>query len=155
MSQLSRVLCEYDAMCLEKGEQASFRHELASTLLASSRFSDAQWKSETICRTKQLLKQYNEPYINAWLAYRESAVMRMSGRLRMSLAESSLQRKMYAEAGSLLADLRQAFLSSGAPDYTARSTFPVSGCLLRELYTGNLAGRKHCQPWIALSSAGA
>lgn len=88
MSQLSRVLSEYDAMCLEKGEQASFRHELASTLLAASRFSDSQWKSEAICRTKQLLKQDNEPYINAWLAYRESAVMRMSGMLQNS--ESTL-----------------------------------------------------------------
>lgn len=88
MSQLSRVLSEYDAMCLEKGEQTSFRHELASTLLAASRFSDAPWKGEAICRTKQLLGQDNEPYMNAWLAYRESAVMRMSGMLKNS--ESTL-----------------------------------------------------------------
>ena len=89
LPQLSRVLSEYDTICLEKGEQAFSRPELASTLLAASRFSDAQWKNEAICRTKQLLEQDNEPYLNTWLAYRESAIMRMSGMLQKS--ESTLQ----------------------------------------------------------------
>lgn len=89
LPQLSRVLSEHDAICIDQGEQALFRHELASTLLAASRFSDAQWKTECIARTKQLLEQDDEPYLRSWLAYRESAIMRMSGMIQKS--ETALQ----------------------------------------------------------------
>lgn len=89
LPQLSRVLSEYDAMCIEQGEQAFFRHELAATLLAASRFSDVQWKAEAISRTKKLLEQDNDSYLNAWLAYRESSILRMSGMPQKS--ESALQ----------------------------------------------------------------
>jgi tetratricopeptide (TPR) repeat protein len=41
-------------------------------------------------------------------------------RLRMCLAETYLQRKMYTEAESLLANLRKASSLSGAADYTAK-----------------------------------
>ncbi|EER25229.1 hypothetical protein CPC735_018330 [Coccidioides posadasii C735 delta SOWgp] len=76
---LSRVLSEYDSMALEDGEPTSFRHELAACLLAASRFSNAKWKVEAISRTKKLLEGDDDPFLNAWLAYRESSVMRMSG----------------------------------------------------------------------------
>lgn len=118
MPQLSRVLSEYDAMCLEKGEQASFRHELASTLLAASRFSDAQWKSEAICRTKKLLGQENEPYINAWLAYRESAILRRSGKLQNS--ESTLHDFLHRFALPSEEDLQM------TPRYNARGELVIS-----------------------------
>lgn len=89
LPQLIRVLSEYDLMCIDQGEQALFRHELASTLLAATRFSDAQWKTEATSRTKQLLEQDDEPYLRSLLAYRESALMRMSGMVQKS--ESALQ----------------------------------------------------------------
>ncbi|EEP78060.1 predicted protein [Uncinocarpus reesii 1704] len=79
LPHLSRVISEYDAMCLEHGDQVSFRFELASTLLAASRFSNAKWKFEAIDRTKKLLEGNYDPFLNAWLAYRESSVRRMSG----------------------------------------------------------------------------
>lgn len=56
LPHLSQVLFEYDSMCREHGEQNSFRHELASTLLAASRFSGAKWKVEAINRTKNLIE---------------------------------------------------------------------------------------------------
>jgi tetratricopeptide (TPR) repeat protein len=77
-------------MCLEDGDHVSFRHELASTLLAASRFSNAKWKVEAIDRTKKLLENDDDLYLNAWLAYRESSVMRMSGKGKES--ESALYR---------------------------------------------------------------
>lgn len=89
LPQLSRVLSEYDTMCVNQGEQTLFRHELASTLLAASRFSDAQWKTEAISRTKQLLEHDDEPHFRSWLAYRESAILRMSGKIQKS--ESALE----------------------------------------------------------------
>ena len=71
-------------MCLGHGDQTSFRHELASTLLAASRFSDAKWKVEAISRTKKLLENDRDPHLSSWLAYRDSSVMRMSGMPRES-----------------------------------------------------------------------
>ncbi|GAQ12031.1 folylpolyglutamate synthase [Aspergillus lentulus] len=96
LPHLSRVLSEYDAMCLEHGDPASFRHELASTLLAASRFSNAKWKVEAIDRTKKLLEGDNDRFLNAWLAFRESSVMRMSGKLRES--ESALYKFLHDAA---------------------------------------------------------
>lgn len=56
-------------------------------------------------------------------------------RLRMSLAETYLLRKMYIEAESLLANLRQAFTSSGAPDYTSKvNIFRIWVSLARALH---------------------
>ncbi|GAM33879.1 hypothetical protein TCE0_013r01096 [Talaromyces pinophilus] len=89
LPHLSRVLSEYDAMCIDHGDPSSFRHELASTLLAASRFSSAQWKVEAISRTKKLLEDDHDPFLNALLAYRESSIMRMSGMAEQS--ETSLQ----------------------------------------------------------------
>ncbi|KUL81633.1 hypothetical protein ZTR_09651 [Talaromyces verruculosus] len=89
LPHLSRVLSEYDAMCIDHGDPSSFRHELASTLLAASRFSSAQWKVEAISRTKKLLEDDHDPFLNALLAYRESSIMRMSGMTEQS--ETSLQ----------------------------------------------------------------
>ncbi|KGO72683.1 Tetratricopeptide-like helical [Penicillium italicum] len=65
----------------------------ASTLLAASRFSDAQWKTKAISRAKQLLEQVDEPYLKRWLAYRESAILRMSGMLQKS--ETVLHESLY------------------------------------------------------------
>lgn len=65
-------------------------HELASTLLAASRFSNAKWKTEAISRAKKLLEDDKDPYMNAWLAYRESAIARMFGKEAES--EDALQR---------------------------------------------------------------
>ena len=90
LPRLGRVLSEYDVICIELGEQSSFRHELASTLLAALRFSDVKWKTETISRTKKLLEGDDDRYLNAWLAYRESSVLRMSGMPQKS--EIALQR---------------------------------------------------------------
>ncbi|EAW20720.1 LipA and NB-ARC domain protein [Aspergillus fischeri NRRL 181] len=96
LPHLSRALSEYDAMCLEHGDHASFRHELSSTLLAASRFSNAKWKVEAIDRTKKLLEGDNDRFLNAWLAFRESSVMRMSGKLKES--ESALHRFLHDAA---------------------------------------------------------
>lgn len=79
LPHLSRVLSEYDALCIEQGELVSFLPELASTLLAASRFSDVKWKVETISRTKKLLESGNDCFLDVWLAYRESSILRMSG----------------------------------------------------------------------------
>ncbi|KAJ5537510.1 hypothetical protein N7513_007160 [Penicillium frequentans] len=84
LPQLGRILSEYDALCIVNGEQGLFRQELASTLLAASRFSDAQWKTETISRTKELLRHDDDLYLKSWLAYRESAILRMSGMFQQS-----------------------------------------------------------------------
>lgn len=83
-------------MSLEHGDLASFRHELASTLLAASRFSNARWKVEAIDRTKKLLEGDNDRFLSAWLAFRESSVMRMSGKLKES--ESALHRFLHDAA---------------------------------------------------------
>ncbi|KAK9578899.1 hypothetical protein V6Z98_005612 [Aspergillus fumigatus] len=96
LPHLSRTLSEYDAMSLEHGDLASFRHELASTLLAASRFSNARWKVEAIDRTKKLLEGDNDRFLSAWLAFRESSVMRMSGKLKES--ESALHRFLHDAA---------------------------------------------------------
>ncbi|KAL1853794.1 hypothetical protein Plec18167_007216 [Paecilomyces lecythidis] len=90
LPHLDRVLGHYDAICVKHGEQPIFVHELASTLLAASRFSNAEWKAEAISRTKKLLEDDKDPYMNAWLAYRESAIARMFGKEAES--EDALQR---------------------------------------------------------------
>jgi len=84
LPHLNRILSEYDSICIESRETTAFQHELAAAILAASRFSDAQWKKEAISRAKKLLDGDNNQHFNAWLAYRESAVMRMSGMLRES-----------------------------------------------------------------------
>ncbi|KAJ5842212.1 hypothetical protein N7534_012042 [Penicillium rubens] len=77
-------LVQYCAVHRLPPSDTSFRHELASTLLAASRFSDAKWKVEAISRTKKLLENDRDPYLSSWLAYRDSSVMRMSGMPRES-----------------------------------------------------------------------
>ncbi|RAK99392.1 LipA and NB-ARC domain protein [Aspergillus ibericus CBS 121593] len=89
LPHLSRVLAEYDAICIEDGEQGWFQRELASTLIAASRFSNANWKVEAISRAKNLLEDGNDLYLHAWLAYRESSILRMSGKHEES--ETALQ----------------------------------------------------------------
>lgn len=89
LPHLSRVLAEYDAICIEDGEQGWFQRELASTLIAASRFSNANWKAEAISRARKLLEDKNDLYLHAWLAYRESSILRMSGKHEES--ETALQ----------------------------------------------------------------
>lgn len=128
LPHLSRVLSEYDAMCLEHGDHISFRHELASTLLAASRFSNAKWKVEAIDRTKKLLEGDNDIYLNAWLAYRESSVMRMSGKAKESETalyrflrdaaapggrESELSRRYNAQRGELIISFSENLIREG------------------------------------------
>ncbi|KAJ5950462.1 uncharacterized protein N7479_008875 [Penicillium vulpinum] len=80
LPHLHRVLSEYDALCVDRGSEfPSFQHELASTLLAASRFSHAEWKLEALSRTRKLLEDNDDPFLNAWLVYRESSLTRMSG----------------------------------------------------------------------------
>jgi len=80
LPQLSRVLVEYDKISTEYAHSLPFRREIAATLLAASRFSDSLWKLEALARTKELLKHDPDQFLNAWLAYRESVLLRMSGR---------------------------------------------------------------------------
>jgi len=80
LPQLAHVLAQYDKMGLNHQEIPPFRNELASTTLAASRFSDMSWKIEMITRAKQLLKDSPDSYLNAWLTYRESAILRMRGK---------------------------------------------------------------------------
>ncbi|EAS28259.3 uncharacterized protein CIMG_09463 [Coccidioides immitis RS] len=125
---LSRVLSEYDSMALEDGEPTSFRHELAACLLAASRFSNAKWKVEAISRAKKLLEGDDDPFLNAWLAYRESSVMRMSGMTEEServlhtflrvkatpLAEKSeLTQRFNAKRGDLIISLSENLVRQG------------------------------------------
>ncbi|TPX20904.1 hypothetical protein DIZ76_016801 [Coccidioides immitis] len=125
---LSRVLSEYDSMALEDGEPTFFRHELAACLLAASRFSNAKWKVEAITRTKKLLEGDDDPFLNAWLAYRESSVMRMSGMseesdralhsflrdIAMPLAEDSkLTQRFNAQRGDLIISFSENLIYQG------------------------------------------
>jgi hypothetical protein len=57
---------------------------LSSTLLAAWRFSNAKWKAKSVSHVKKLLEQAHDPYLNAWLAYRESSISRMSGMVEKS-----------------------------------------------------------------------
>lgn len=54
----------------------------------------------------------------AWERHRQLCTT-TGRRLQISLAETYLQRNMYAEAKLLLTDLQRAFSTSGSPDYTA------------------------------------
>ncbi|KMU78015.1 TPR repeat-containing protein [Coccidioides immitis RMSCC 3703] len=123
-----RVLSEYDSMALEDGEPTFFRHELAACLLAASRFSNAKWKVEAITRTKKLLEGDDDPFLNAWLAYRESSVMRMSGMseesdralhsflrdIAMPLAEDSkLTQRFNAQRGDLIISFSENLIYQG------------------------------------------
>jgi tetratricopeptide (TPR) repeat protein len=118
-------------MCLGDGDHVSFRHELASTLLAASRFSNANWKVEAIDRTKKLLENDEDLYLNAWLAYRESSVMRMSGKrkesdsalykfLRDAAAprdgELELSRRYNAQRGELIISFAENLIREGKLD---------------------------------------
>jgi hypothetical protein len=47
-------------------------------------------------RTRKLLECDNDRFLNAWLAFRESSVMRMSGKLRES--ENALYKFLHAAA---------------------------------------------------------
>ena len=80
LPQLSRVLVEHDRISTEYAHSMLFRRELAATLLAASRFSDSSWKMEALARAKELLKNDPDRFLNAWLTYRESVLLRMSGR---------------------------------------------------------------------------
>ena len=80
MPQLVHVLAEYDKMSLEFEDPMLFRHELAGTLLAASRFADFAWKIEAVDRAKQILKGDPDRYMDAWFTYRESATLRMLGK---------------------------------------------------------------------------
>jgi len=80
LPQLSRVLVEYDKTSTEYTHPLPFKREIAATLLAASRFSDSVWKMEALARAKELLKHDPDRFLNAWLTYRESVLLRMSGR---------------------------------------------------------------------------
>ncbi|KAF8426994.1 hypothetical protein EV426DRAFT_636094 [Tirmania nivea] len=80
LPQLSRVLVEYDKINTEYAHSLLFRSEIAATLLAASRFSDSAWKMEALVRARELLKHDPDRFLNAWLTYRESILLRMSGR---------------------------------------------------------------------------
>lgn len=118
-------------MCLEYGDHVSFRHELTSTLLAASRFSNAKWKIEAIDRAKKALESDNDLYLNAWLAYRESSVLRMSGKLKESehalygflrdaaapgKGELELSRRYNAQRGELIISFAENLIREGKLD---------------------------------------
>lgn len=127
LPHLNRVLSEYDALCVDHGsELVSFRHELASTLLVASRFSHAEWKLEAISRTKTLLEDNNDPFLNAWLAYRESSITRMSGmsqesshvlegflRQRTTPGLSDLTPRFNAQRGDLIISFAENLIRDG------------------------------------------
>ncbi|WEW61989.1 hypothetical protein PRK78_007489 [Emydomyces testavorans] len=78
---LVRVLGEYDNTVESQSSLPNFRREIASAVLAASMFSDSRWKTETVARVRDLLKDDDDLYLNACIAHRESVVFRMSGKL--------------------------------------------------------------------------
>lgn len=58
---------------------SAVKRALASTLISSSRFGEAEWKKDAIRRAKMLLKDDDDPYVCAQLVLRDSAMLRMSG----------------------------------------------------------------------------
>jgi hypothetical protein len=52
-------------MSADYGKSPPFRHELAATILAASRFLDIPWKIEAITRAKKLLEDDPDCYMNA------------------------------------------------------------------------------------------
>lgn len=78
MPHLLRVLSEYDKLAPAE-DPIQFPHELATTILAASRFLDKNWKLEAIERAKELLAGDQDPYMNAYLTSRSSSVFRMTG----------------------------------------------------------------------------
>lgn len=81
LSHIHRILKEYDELILESPLPVSLTHELASMLLAASRFSTTAWKREAIDRVKILLEGDTDWYLHAQTAHRESSVLRMLGKL--------------------------------------------------------------------------
>lgn len=81
LSHVHRVLKEYDELARESPLPASITHELASMLLAASRFSTTSWKREAVNRAKILLEGDTDWYMHAQTAYRESSLSRMLGKL--------------------------------------------------------------------------
>ncbi|TGZ78640.1 TPR repeat-contain NB-ARC [Ascodesmis nigricans] len=80
LPQLIHVVAESDKMNLRTGNSPLFRRQLAATLLAASRFSEPSWKMEALDRAKLLLKDDADQYLNAWLSYRGSCILRMAGK---------------------------------------------------------------------------
>ncbi|KAF3936592.1 hypothetical protein ABW19_dt0207138 [Dactylella cylindrospora] len=78
MPQLAHIIGEFDKLSLTSFEPKEFHHEIASTFLAASRYSDNQWKMNMVDRAKELLETDPDPYMKAWLASRESSVLRMT-----------------------------------------------------------------------------
>ncbi|KAL5342888.1 hypothetical protein BJX70DRAFT_409220 [Aspergillus crustosus] len=131
LPHLSRVFSELDAMSPEHDSHIPFRHELASTLLAASRFSFARWKVEAIDRTKTLLEGDDDLYLNAHTTRRMSEVLRGSGKVKESqdalyqfphgfmapaVGSSRSSRRYNAELGELIISVAENLIRQGKLD---------------------------------------
>ncbi|KAL9121255.1 MAG: hypothetical protein Q9187_002190 [Circinaria calcarea] len=84
LPHVHRVLKEYDKLTTLNPMVQSVRREVASMLLAASRFSDTSWKLHAINRVKDLLQGDSDCYMHAWAVHRESALLRMFGNPKQS-----------------------------------------------------------------------
>lgn len=79
LSNLNRVLKEYDLVAQNVPASSPVRLHLAAALLSASRFSIPSWKLHAVNRAKELLESNSDCFLRAWAAYRESSLFRMLG----------------------------------------------------------------------------
>ncbi|KAI9847786.1 MAG: hypothetical protein M1837_001679 [Sclerophora amabilis] len=79
LPHVNRILKEYDRFTDSSLLTTPVKRELASMLLAASRFSSTTWKIEAMTLVKGLLQNDTDCYMHALAAHRESAILRMIG----------------------------------------------------------------------------
>lgn len=84
MPSVRCAIAKYQDNCETNPERLLHAREVASCLMSASRFGSASWTATAVNLARVALKGDYDPFYNTWLAYRDSVVKRMSGRLQES-----------------------------------------------------------------------
>lgn len=84
MAHVHHVMKDCDLLPTQTTIPSDAWPTMASMLLATSRFSDMMWKNKALRYAKGLLRYSSDCYLLACVAHRESALLRISGKIEES-----------------------------------------------------------------------
>ncbi|KIW43836.1 uncharacterized protein PV06_04898 [Exophiala oligosperma] len=84
MPHVARMLKEFDILCSQMPAPKILRQQVTECLLAASRFLHNSWKEDCTRRVKDLIKDLDDPFVKAWAAQREAAIIRLRGNRSVS-----------------------------------------------------------------------
>ncbi|KAF3896736.1 LipA and NB-ARC domain-containing protein [Trichophyton interdigitale] len=79
LEHVHNVLHEFDSVEPESELYPKVKNSFCTLLLSASKYSSASWRRESLSKVRDLLHDSEEHYLQAWVAHRQSKILRLEG----------------------------------------------------------------------------